>query len=235
METLTYEAAQTLTREINAATDSLYVLVKRAHEGKAWQALGYLTWTAYVEGELEMSLRHSERLLNQGRVIAAIHETIVEAAPGIPDHVVGSALALNEVEARRIKPHLAEVVAQVKQDIAAGVEPAAAVKKVVNEYGLPTPKEADALYQASGLGIVGSDNRVHRGMSKEERQKIVDWERRIFSLLRPIETLASLDVPPTQMLAEIPPYMHNRITDHLGPALQYLLDFKAIWEEHHAD
>jgi hypothetical protein len=63
LEELSSTAARELTDRIKAATDDLYDMLWRAHQGKAWAALEYTSWKNYCETEFRMSARHSYRLL----------------------------------------------------------------------------------------------------------------------------------------------------------------------------
>lgn len=56
--------AKKLTQKIKTAVDDLWSLLVQAHDGKAWKALGYSTWEAYVKAEFEMGRAHSYRLLD---------------------------------------------------------------------------------------------------------------------------------------------------------------------------
>jgi hypothetical protein len=74
LEELSSTAARELTNRIKAATDDLYEMLWRAHQGKAWAALGYTSWKNYCETEFRMSARHSYRLLDFVEVRNVIRE-----------------------------------------------------------------------------------------------------------------------------------------------------------------
>lgn len=99
-------AARALTERIQAAVSDVWRLLEEAHDGRAWAALGYGTWAAYVQGEFAMSKQHSYRLLDQAHVIREL-ETAAGESP------IGD---LNEHQARVIKPHLADVCERVAAD-----------------------------------------------------------------------------------------------------------------------
>jgi hypothetical protein len=62
---MTKSCARDLTdRRIKAAVDDLADMLYRAHEGRAWAALGYQSWKEYCTAEFQMSERHSYRLLD---------------------------------------------------------------------------------------------------------------------------------------------------------------------------
>ncbi len=117
---LTEPEARAHTDEIKRARRRTPALLA-AYERRAWAALGYPTWEAYVRAELDMSRNRAWQLLRQGRVVREI-----EAAAG------GVSMELSEAEALALKPHLdrirseaakappeqaAEVVAEVDQEV----------------------------------------------------------------------------------------------------------------------
>lgn len=99
------DEAEELTKGIQSTSAALYVLLKRAHDEKAWVAMGYDSWTSYIEGEFEFSRARSYQLINQANVIEEIH-----SASGVP-------LYITEREARSIKKKLPEITEKMKKDI----------------------------------------------------------------------------------------------------------------------
>ena len=86
---MTRECARDLTDRINATADDLAGMLQRAHEGKAWLALGYESWKAYVSAEIKVGQRRVFQLLD----FAEIREQV---NPGSLD-------ALTEKSARVLK------------------------------------------------------------------------------------------------------------------------------------
>lgn len=119
---LNSEQARQLTNTIRDASEVLWVLIARAHAGKAWQALGYETWERYVRSEFDMSRSRSYQLLDQARVIAAI-ESAVPA---------GTEIHLSEAAARDLKSVIEEAIPEIRERTE-GLEPEEA-KAVVEEY-----------------------------------------------------------------------------------------------------
>lgn len=119
---LNAEQARQLTNTIRDASEVLWVLIARAHAGKAWNALGYETWERYVRSEFDMSRSRSYQLLDQARVIAAI-ESAVPA---------GTEIHLSEAAARDLKSVIEEAIPEIRERTE-GLEPEAA-KVVVEEY-----------------------------------------------------------------------------------------------------
>lgn len=101
--TIDKKSAKQLTNDIKSTTTALYVLLKRAHDTKAWQALGYNSWTEYIEEEFDFSRARSYQLINQANVIEEIN-----AASGVP-------LYITESEARSIKKRLPEITERLEE------------------------------------------------------------------------------------------------------------------------
>ena len=97
------KGAKQLTNDIKSTSTALYVLLKRAHDTKAWKALGYNSWTEYIEKEFEFSRARSYQLINQANVIEEINE-----ASGVE-------LYLTESEARSIKKRLPEITEKLEE------------------------------------------------------------------------------------------------------------------------
>lgn len=121
---LSKDDAEKLTKDIQATTTALYVLLKKAHDTKAWLSLGYKSWTEYIEKEFEFSRARSYQLINQANVIEEIHE-----ASGTP-------LYLTEREARDIKKRLPEITERLEKDVKdAGLSGEEAEEKVKQIIG----------------------------------------------------------------------------------------------------
>lgn len=122
---LTKQEAKALTDRIRDSIEKTYELVLRAYERKAWKALGYKTWEAYVQTEFDMSRRRSYQLLDQGRVIRAIEEAVGENV----QHV--AQITAREVAA--VKDDIPAVVEEAKARADEGEDPALVVKEIAAE------------------------------------------------------------------------------------------------------
>lgn len=118
---LTTDEARTLTASIHNAFEVSYVLLARAHAGKAWLALGYNSWSDYVREEFDMSRSRAYQFLDQARVIAEIEASVPE----------GTQVHLSEAEARDLKGVLEDLVPEIR-DATEGLAPAEA-EKVLEE------------------------------------------------------------------------------------------------------
>lgn len=99
------EAARKLTEDIKSTTTALYILLKKAHDTKAWVSLGYSSWTEYISKEFDFSRARSYQLINQANVIEKINEAS------------GLNLYITEREARDIKKRLPEITKKLKEDV----------------------------------------------------------------------------------------------------------------------
>lgn len=117
---MTLERAKELTEDIKSTTSALYVLLKQAHDHKAWLAMGYNSWSEYIEKEFDFSRARSYQLLNQANVIEELTE-----ASGVP-------LYISEREARAIKKRLPEITEKIRDEVK-DAEDKEAVEKRVNQ------------------------------------------------------------------------------------------------------
>lgn len=101
---LTIEQAQELTEHIRSTSDVLYVLVARAHAGKAHKAMGYTDFGAYVKAEFDISRSRAYQFINQASVIQAIEEATPE----------GTQFKLSEAAARDLKNYVEELAPEIR-------------------------------------------------------------------------------------------------------------------------
>lgn len=101
---LTVDQARELTNHIRSTADTLYVLIARAHAGRAWEALGYNSFEAYVREEFDMSRSRAYQLLNQAKIV----EAITAAAPE------GTEVHITEAVARDLKSIINEVTGEIE-------------------------------------------------------------------------------------------------------------------------
>jgi hypothetical protein len=113
---LTATEAMKITNKIRSCMGDLMGEIAKAHIGRAWLALGYATWTDYVQGEFEyapLSLPREERravtvlLRKQGMSTRAI-----AAVEGVSDFTVREDLA----GARNHAPDLEPLDVDVDED-----------------------------------------------------------------------------------------------------------------------
>lgn len=120
--------AKKLTQKIKTAVDDLWSLLVQAHEGKAWKALGYQTWEAYVSAEFSMSRQRSYQLIDQGKVIRAIAEATGENVKHVGQITARDAAVL--------KADLPSSIEQITAKINAGEAPDKAVAETARAQHL---------------------------------------------------------------------------------------------------
>jgi len=103
---LSESKARELTNAIKAAAEATYVLLARAHQGKAYKALGYSTWADYVTQEFEISTQRSYQLLNLSKTIEALEAVAPE----------GTEVKLTEAQARDIKRELPFITSKIAEE-----------------------------------------------------------------------------------------------------------------------
>jgi hypothetical protein len=150
-------AARALTDEIKSAGSGSSPLLLDAQERRAWVALGYPSWERYVRVELGISRTRSYELLDHGRLIRAI-----ETATGM-----SGAADITPYTARRVKPHLGELIAALKSRVAG--RPADEVRTIVRDV------VRSALPEAGG-GRTASRRSAERGAPAPV---VVEGERRL--------------------------------------------------------
>jgi hypothetical protein len=132
---LSVEEAKELTEHIRSTADVLYVLVARAHAGKAHIALGYKNFESYVKEEFNISRSRAYQFLNQANVIAAIESVT-------PD---GTQIRISEAAARDLKNFVNELAPELKERTE-GLSPDAAgevVEDLVTEFRERSKKPID--------------------------------------------------------------------------------------------
>lgn len=139
---LTMDEARTLTEEVKTDAAVLWRKLLRLYEGEAHLALEYASWGEYYVAEFGGSYPHAYRLLDAGRVVAAI-----EAQSPIGDSVP------NETVARELAPILRDQGPEAVAD---------AWEEAVEEHGpTPTARKAREIVtrRKSGLAGVGLGGR----------------------------------------------------------------------------
>lgn len=123
----TYDEALELTKSIKSTITAAWVLLGRAHEGKAYRALGYKTWEEYVRTEFDFSVRTSYRLLDKAEVVRALEQ----ASPA------DTAIQLTNKQVQEIKRELPKIVERVQQETTGKTPEAAA--EIVENIITPSP------------------------------------------------------------------------------------------------
>lgn len=120
---LTISEALDLTMAIRSTTQALYVLLYKAHQGKAYSALGYSTWKEYIESEFDFSIQRSYQLLDLAKISEALEAKLPE----------GASLEITEAQARDIKKYLPRVEEKLEQAVADAPEDFTDFKKLAKD------------------------------------------------------------------------------------------------------
>ncbi len=121
--------ARSLTERIRKAGEDFGSLLLEAHEGRAWELLGYATWQDYVAGEFTFTRGRSYQLLAQAKVT----------------RLVGGPVTDREVR------HMSTMV-----DTPIAEQPSAAVQRLLAEQRT-VPKPAGHRQEVRGLdGLIAS-------------------------------------------------------------------------------
>lgn len=152
------EAAQ-LTQDIKSTSTALYVLLKKAHDTKAWIAMGYNSWSEYISREFDFSRTRSYQLINQANVIEEINE-----ASGVPMYI-------SERDARSIKNRLPEITEKIEviandKNLSEN-EVESKVKEIIDE-------EVDNANGSKGNGIGNYDE--EQDLEKDDNGAMEEWK-----------------------------------------------------------
>lgn len=217
---LTPDEAQVLTAKIKAHVTQAWLLITEAHDRRAYKALGYDTFAAYVEAEFDMKRAHAYRLINQGRVIAELAHaagvsTLVDTDDVSPMGDTGTMVpSVTEREARDLKPVLPAVAGDVRDRVAAGAPPAEAIAQAV--------AQARADRQAiRDLNALAPDDYDH--------DADVARMERIQPVFRSARTLTALG-DPADLTADLRDYHAHHLPD-VEAAADWLARFVAAWKD----
>lgn len=132
---LTADEARELTEHIRSTTDVLYVLVARAHAGKAHKALGYKNFGEYVKAEFNISRSRAYQFINQAEIIQEIEQAT-------PD---GTQFVLSEIAARDLKNYVDVLVPSIKDKTEGleGEEASSIVEDLINDFREQSQKDKE--------------------------------------------------------------------------------------------
>lgn len=177
---MTKDEAQALTDQIRASINQAWNLLLEAYEQRAWSAMGYTSWGAYVRSEFDISRQRAYQLIDQGRAIRAIGE-----AAGL-----STTVDITERDARDIKPVLDEVTEEIKERVEAGEDPKSVVGEVIKakreeiqaerKGQAPEEPEIDLVAELEEAhGIIQKQEALIESLSKDDLAKEVrEWRDR---------------------------------------------------------
>ena len=125
--------ARDLTDRIKVAAEQLFELLFQAWSDEVWKHLGYRSWSRYIAGEFDFTVRRAYQLVHQGKVTKALRE-----ASQVGTHVHGSDdIHISDREARDVDLGEGDVIEHVEGQVAEGVEPREAVRTAVAQARQP--------------------------------------------------------------------------------------------------
>lgn len=109
LATISRDEAARLTSEIKGHVGQIWRLLSRAHETRAYLALGYTSWASYVETEFEMSRSNAYRLLDLAKVVHELDTGLIAVSWNIPeDEAVSRARDISARDAEALAPLLGQ-------------------------------------------------------------------------------------------------------------------------------
>jgi hypothetical protein len=234
------DQAAKLTATIRNAVDVLYILIFRAHAGKAWQALGYGSWAEYVRAEFDMSRSRSYQILDQARVI-------IEIEASVP---AGTEVVLSEAAVRDLRGVLEEVIPKIKERTE-GLPPLEAsrvVDEVVEEQRDQLRQDREDTYSQVDADETGNQDAmttypdeldseprplnttVRNEISQEEMIKIRKNVNAAHDIYSSLSALSSLPDDIEEVIAIIPGERHLQIDSTLSKAIENLGRFNELWK-----
>lgn len=239
---LNTEEARELTEHIRSAVDVVWMLVARAHAGRAWEALGYPSFAAYVKEEFDISRSRAYQLLDQAKVVQAI-----ESATPEDTNVV-----ISEAAARDLKSVLGEFTEEVSERTAGlpADEAADMVDEIVEDYREKVRERReeeriaaeDAAAERAERGdrsdlgewdgpadytpppppsLYGEDDDLDPAVIRRNVQACYD----LYSSLQALKGMPDIE----DIIATIPAERRVQINDSLGTAVDWLVEFRTSW------
>ncbi len=228
VQLLNKTGARDLTDRIKATVESLWFLLLESYERRAWAALDYSSWREYATAEFELSESRAYQYLDSARVVKAIEAASVSTIVETPGRA--AIVRINEHQARKLKPHLADVTNKVRERVthATEVETAVPPERVQEIVGEVVADALDELKKAQ------EDAAAIRALNEEFQPPGFDPEadRRhsilCQSFLRLLTGLTEL--PPADELVRQLEAIDRPVVDaHLDPALLWLTEFAESW------
>jgi hypothetical protein len=149
---LTKDEARMLTAKAVTTANALAHLLKQLHDGQAHKALGYKTWTAYIERNFSESLRTIQRYIRQERVREALagHVNVSRFTGGALE-----ALLDDDIDHMRQVADIASrsVTGDIGKDVVKHVQ--AAITETVNTGAVDIDGEQYAVGDALVAGVKG--------------------------------------------------------------------------------
>ena len=164
---MTKTCARELTDRIKTAVNDVSEMLWRAHQGKAWKALGYDTWKSYTAAEFRMSEQRSFQLLDFVEIKRSL-----STQPGLSP--------ANEKQARVLKSVPEEnrdKVFKYATQLAGGKQPSTRlVKMAASVHSVHGPQPEVAVESVDRVEVIdfsggALDRTINQCLSAPENQK----------------------------------------------------------------
>lgn len=228
--------AREITNKIRTTTNVLYLLIARAHAGKAHVALGYSSFENYIKEEFNYSKSYAYKLLNQANVINAIEAVSPE----------GTQVYVSDATARGLKasmddfiPELEERMAGVPADEAGEVieELIAEYKERQAERAAEDDEDDDFDGEYTGNGEYSGDYSFDDEEEEVDAfagQDPAEVRRRYEAVYNLYSALTNLTQMPSNedLIETIPVERRPQVTAYLEIAIPWLQSFQEEWLVH---
>lgn len=244
---LTEAEARELTSAIQSTITATYILLERAHSGKAYKALGYDSWTEYISTEFDFSVQRSYQLLNLAKTAKAIEEVA-------PDDYE---LKLTEAQARDIKNKLPEITEAIATETAglSGPDSSEIIESIIQEAREQKKADEAVFKEEEESKALAEEEALFAELEAEADQILKDGEglglnldtgdsidsmdsdggtlssRDTMSIATFTTMLTSLDTLPSpdKMVSLIPDNQASMIEDNLDSLITWLEQFSTEW------
>lgn len=256
---LSRDEAEKLTKTIQTQSNVLYLLIARAHAGKAHIALGYTSFEAYIRAEFDYSKSYAYKLINQANII----NTIAEVMPA------GTQVYVSDATARGLKSSMDDFIPELESRLASqpDEDPSEIMDELVQKYreSRDAPREDESElgddYDENGGDFGGgggngeySGNGEYRGGNDEDEsgfdgdydtenydeeadEDAFDGEdgqtvRRRYEAVYNLYTALSqfTQMPSNEdIIKTIPPERRPQVTAYLETAVTWLQNFREEW------
>jgi hypothetical protein len=240
---LSTDEAKELTNTIKTQTNVLYLLIARAHAGKAHKALGYSSFQEYIKQEFNYSKSYAYKLLDQAKIIDAIEEVMPE----------GAQVYVSDATARGLKASMAEFIPELEEkvrDLPAD-DAAQVMEELVQDYRERREEEKNERDDnddfddddnefsggGGGNGDYSGDFDVEEYEEEGEDEDAFGGEdavavrRRYEAVYNLYSALAQFTQMPSneEIIKTIPSERQAQVTSYLDTSVNWLLNFKEDW------
>ena len=228
--------AREITNKIRTTTNVLYLLIARAHAGKAHVALGYSSFENYIKEEFNYSKSYAYKLLNQANVINAIEAVSPE----------GTQVYVSDATARGLKASMDDFIPELEERMA-GVpadEAGEVIEELIAEYKERQAERAaeedddddfDGEYTGNGeySGDYSFDDEEEE-VDAFAGQDPAEVRRRYEAVYNLYSALTNLTQMPSNedLIETIPVERRPQVTAYLEIAIPWLQSFQEEWLVH---